>query len=497
LLKPTIKEKGLTKRERYLSKLSEKTFFGLWSFPNVYTDEGITKLGIGKELCDLLVVFQNKLIIFSDKDIAFNSEINLSVAWKRWFKRAVVKSGKQLYGAESWLRNHSDRVFLDKECKTKFPIPLSDQTFDIHLIAVTSNTVEPAAKHWGGGSSGTLYQIYPLDHNDCLEKPFMVGDLFPCKTFLHVLDELSLDLLMAELNTISDFIGYLEDKEKIIRGGEIIQSAGEEELLAHYFRGRSEANTSGKMIHPTGNPEKDGPISLSEGLWCEYIHEQEYEIYSAIYKKSEFWDSIIRRFSQHILQATVGRGEDLEFEYHERAVRHLAAENRFSRYLLSNAFNEKFLEVPPNRRSSRLVFSPTQADKLYIFLFLPRDEGQDYEDYREERLGHIEAYALVSKYLNPIAQDVVVLATEPQKADGRSEDIFYIEFDKELSIDGKQEAERLIKEERILNDVWKHRNNPFMAEDPNKKPYRNKKAKYEKNERCPCGSTKKYKKCCM
>lgn len=39
---------------------------------NVYTDEGKkTASGDGKELCDLLVVFENHVIIFSDKDISF------------------------------------------------------------------------------------------------------------------------------------------------------------------------------------------------------------------------------------------------------------------------------------------------------------------------------------------------------------------------------------------------------------------------------------------
>ena len=91
MLKPTIKESGTTERERYLSKLSEDTFFGLWSFPNVYTNEGISKSGIGKELCDLLVVFHNKIIIFSDKDIAFNTEVDLNVSWKRWFGKTISK----------------------------------------------------------------------------------------------------------------------------------------------------------------------------------------------------------------------------------------------------------------------------------------------------------------------------------------------------------------------------------------------------------------------
>jgi hypothetical protein len=124
MLKPIKRESGSTDSERYLSRLSEKTFFGLWSYPNLYTDEGKTKTGTGKELGDLLVIFHNTAIIFSDKDISFNSKIDLKIAWRRWFKRAVIKSARQLFGAQSWLCNHPNRVFLDKECDHPFPIAL-------------------------------------------------------------------------------------------------------------------------------------------------------------------------------------------------------------------------------------------------------------------------------------------------------------------------------------------------------------------------------------
>jgi len=77
MLEPTIKEEGATSSERYLAKLANDKFFGLWSYPNVYTDEGISKIGIGKELCDLLIVFQNSIIIFSDKNCAFDTDIEL------------------------------------------------------------------------------------------------------------------------------------------------------------------------------------------------------------------------------------------------------------------------------------------------------------------------------------------------------------------------------------------------------------------------------------
>lgn len=322
MLTPTIKERGVTRRERYLAKLAENTFFGLWAFPNLYTDEGITKSGIGKELCDLLVIFENKIIIFSDKDISFKSNVDLKIAWKRWFKKSILRSCNQLYGAEAWVKKYPERIFLDKRCTNKFPLNISSTDHEIHLIAVTCNSAEPSRKYWGGGSTGSLVQTFPFDIEQCLEQPFTVGYLYPSKSYIHVLDELALDLLITELSTISDFISYLEEKESAIKRKEIIQAAGEEELLAHFFRGKKGIEQPGKMIHPTGNI-LDGSISLAEGLWLEYQQEAEYEIHKQIYSESKFWDELISSLSYHILNASVGIGANLEFEDHERAVRNL------------------------------------------------------------------------------------------------------------------------------------------------------------------------------
>jgi len=62
------KSPGLTETERYLAKVCERTFLSLWSYPNLYREAG-------KELCDLLVVFDRHILIFSDKDICFNLEV--------------------------------------------------------------------------------------------------------------------------------------------------------------------------------------------------------------------------------------------------------------------------------------------------------------------------------------------------------------------------------------------------------------------------------------
>jgi hypothetical protein len=96
-MQPIKKSVGLTSTERYLAKVCEETFLCLWSYPNLYREPG-------KELCDLLVVFDRQIIVFSDKALTFNTDIDVLTAWNRWRTESIDKSVSQLHGAERWIR---------------------------------------------------------------------------------------------------------------------------------------------------------------------------------------------------------------------------------------------------------------------------------------------------------------------------------------------------------------------------------------------------------
>lgn len=73
--------KGTTDSERALARLARRAFLSLWSYPNVYSDEGRSGgKGDGNELADLLVVFGNDVLLFSDKHCAFQSDVDVQVA---------------------------------------------------------------------------------------------------------------------------------------------------------------------------------------------------------------------------------------------------------------------------------------------------------------------------------------------------------------------------------------------------------------------------------
>ena len=68
---PIERPEGVTDAERSLKRLCDRSFLSLWSHAGIYRDQGKVGKGHGKEVCDLLVVFEDHIIIFSDKDCKY------------------------------------------------------------------------------------------------------------------------------------------------------------------------------------------------------------------------------------------------------------------------------------------------------------------------------------------------------------------------------------------------------------------------------------------
>ena len=489
MLFPIIKEEGVTDSEKFLAQKIGDTFFSIWSYPNVYTDEGFSKNKEGKELCDLLVVIDQVAILFSDKDIKFNKEIDIHTAWKRWFKKSIIKSASQLFGAEQAIKLKRNNLYLDKKCTTELPVNINKVT-EIHLISVTRNTKE-LVKEYFSSDSGSLYCAFHYNAQECLEHPFFIGDLYPEKNFIHIFDDYSLSILMDELSTITDFIHYLRSKVNAIRKENLFAATGEEELLASFVKGMFvKKNTVGEIHIPVKNKDKHA-VLLSEGLWEELLYDNNYIYLKENIKKFNYLDFLAKNLSDSILNATVGLNKDSSFSSHEQAVKYLSLEPRLSRAVISQSIMEKYEDVPSNVRSARLIPSLHFKERIFIMLFFPRDKNQNYEVYREERVNILHSYCLVAKYLLPKYSEFIAIATEPQNSDGRSEDILYAEYKKPLDRNERDIAKEL-KKNGVLNDVNELKLNlTSLLPD-----HANKEKKTGRNSPCPCGSKIKFKRCC-
>src|SRR5262245_29487614 len=104
------RSRGITESERYLARLADRSFLNLWSYPNVYRDTMVNGRRAGKEVCDLLIVCGDQILIFSIKNIRWYENKPLNIAWPRWYRRAIMDSVLQIRRAEKWIKEFSHRI---------------------------------------------------------------------------------------------------------------------------------------------------------------------------------------------------------------------------------------------------------------------------------------------------------------------------------------------------------------------------------------------------
>jgi len=489
---PIEKADGVTAAERYLARLCSKTFLSLWSYPAVYRDQGKPQNGgDGKEICDLLLVFGQHIIIFSDKHCELRESENVELDWQRWFRKAVQKSAEQLWGAERWLRQNPTRVFLDRKCEQSLPIDLPRITdARLHLVVV-AHGISPRIRAEFKGSGSLLINTNIKGFQQHVV-PFHVGDLAPEKTFVHVLDDDSLDLLMTQRDTISDFVGYLLKRQMLLRGTPAIRATGEEQLLAIYLRNFSEAGEH-VFVFPDPPQGHASQIFVPEGHWEDFQKQPERLEQLRQDRISYSWDKLIEKFNHYALRGeqyfvTKGGIKDTE-----KVLRFMAREPRWKRRYLAHALLDMLRTTPDHLRRLRVLPPVDKGDPYYVFLLLPIPSSVDDEHYRLARRNFLESCCAVVRLEYPNAMDIVGIATESGlKNQGRSEDAIYFDgshWTEETARIAKlhQEELRILKSARRFEEQMEEY--PAVPAPPAEKNPRNKP--------CPCGSGKKYKHCCL
>jgi len=363
----SAKQTGATASERIAAQMCERSFLKLWSYPNVYRDQGRVGHGHGKELCDILTVFGDDVVIFSDKSCSFPGDpIPTRLAWRRWYKRAIHASIKQLLGAERWLREHPQRLFLDRACQVRFPIDLPPaERMRVHRIVVASGAAEPCRRFYGGDSGSLMLSpegpslLDERPHDDGAEPlPFVIGRL--PDPFTHVLDEVTFPIVLGELDTVADFASYLRAKEKLIERRELLFSAGEEHLLAYYL------TAVGTGLTEFPKPPDGRKICVNESLWPGVSTEPAYLQLKEFLRPSYAWDKIMQMLSEDILADRMVMSDD-EPAMHEQRIRALARPPRSVRRELAIALGSLIHDHTYATRF-RAVQDPRQSDTAFLFL---------------------------------------------------------------------------------------------------------------------------------
>lgn len=271
------KSKGLNKSEAFVARLCEETYLYPWCYPNLYKAPAeSTKHPKTDELCDLLIVCGNIVIIFSIKEAKLENSNGKDVNWKRWMKNAVFKSRDQLFGAERWIRNFAERISHDPHGKEKFILDIPKNEIRIFRIAVSLGASNCIKSHFGQNASGSVMVNTSLKgkkaHLDQSSPyiPFSLGDVSEDCRFIHVLNDETFFRIVQNLDTVTDLSDYLHQKENLVKKYNLT-TTGEEEILFYYLR-RVINGRSCNLIDVFRNNSKKTlrNIYLSEGGWFDF-----------------------------------------------------------------------------------------------------------------------------------------------------------------------------------------------------------------------------------
>lgn len=437
-LTPIKKSQGLTESEKYLISLAERSFLNLWSYPNLYKQQG-------KELCDLLVVCGEHILVFSDKTIAWPDNDNPDISWRRWYKKAIKKSSDQVKGAIRWLENFPDEIYLNAACTEKFPLPLPPkEKRKITGIVVALGAKQACVDFFEG--SGSLLVKPELQGNDHINvqhssyQPFAIGDINPDGEFIHVFDDVTLNILMKELDTITDLTDYFDKKERFLRSGHLFSAHGEEDLLAQYLKYVNE-NQEHDFLRPDGKKIKENDIiTLDGGLYNQFRSHPSYIGKKVADRTSYVWDNLIKIFTDPIMEATAFSlyEEDYGLAEHEEVVRYMALEDRMHRRMLGECVLEAVEKGKSQPRFGRAIMpGPTDTVRKtgYVFMMLAYPEGitlkKGYDQYRATRSEMLMAYCMGHYRNNQHVERVIGIAMEPPPEvtgrKGMSEDLVLFE----------------------------------------------------------------------
>jgi hypothetical protein len=485
-----VKSRGVTPTERLLAELCERSFLRLWSYPNPVKEDG-------KELCDLLSVFEDRVFIFFDRESRHLDNIgeDQALSWSRWKRAAVDDQVRTAHGAERYLRS-GRRVFLDRDLTTEFPVNIDRERMIVHKIIVAHGAAEACRASSDANVSGSLAVAYG-DLGAEFSWPFLVE--LDKQRPVHILDSHNLEIILGELDTIFDLSSFLDAKIEAIRRYDGLVYCGEEDLLAHYFLRFDEAKNS----HFIGTDDPDiNFFMVGEGEWKDFSQTTVYKRKKVADANSYLWDEIIQRTAQNALDGTLlGNSTMLRGQ---SAIHEMAKEPRSSRRALSTAMIEAIQKFPET--SDPLVrnvsFTPSFYEgKAFVFLQLKKTDIADYDnDYRPKRQALLEIACGAAKNKFPELHTIVGIAMDAPKFATENAEDFILMNCKEWPDELRRRYERANEDFNFFNTASlvsrKMRSQEFPTEARATRDTRGR-VKIRRNDPCPCGSGRKFKKCCL
>ena len=488
-----IKSSGVTETERLLAEFCDRTFLRLWAYANPYKDDG-------DELCDLLAVFGDQVFVFFDREntLPETSEKDPEVLWRRWKRNVIDRQVKTAHGAERYIRS-GRAIFLDSKKTIPFPLAIDPANAVIHKIIVAHGAKEACKNASEQNVYGSLAITYgELDSHADSEHPFHI--LIDKNNPVHVLDSHNLSIVLSELDTVTDFSAYLEEKRRAIAKLDYLSYCGEEDLLGHYLLNYNKKEKRHAIGLKGGGGGFNG-VMIGEGEWHDFIHTDLYKNTKSEDRISYFWDDLIQRTCQNPLDGTVGGNADLLRG--KSAIYEMVKEPRFVRRGLADKMLTAVERFPDDagQFARQVTYVPSSQPNFgYVLLQLHApDQFKAQADYREKRQALLEIACGAAKNKFPDLMKVVGIAIDaPKHSNGMAGEDFIL-------MECGTWTEQLRSHYEELNGPWQFFGTEQMQQFnmhltqfvlPEDAALAGKRAtKIGRNAPCPCGSGKKYKKC--
>lgn len=315
-----------------LAEFCERSFLKLWSYPNPFKDDG-------HELCDLLAVFGDYVFIFFDRanQLPEVPDKDPQVLWDRWKRNAVDRQVKTAHGAERYIQSGRP-IFLEAKAITPFPLTINPQKAIIHKIVVAHGAKEACERASDQNVYGSLAITY-CETDGGSTQPFHIE--IDKRNPVHVFDSHNISIVLGELDTVSDFSKYLDEKLRAIARFDSLIYCGEEDLLGHYLLNYDKA--ANQHIIGTNRDDVNG-LMVGEGEWHDFIKTELYKNTKNEDRISYFWDELIQRTCQNALNRTLRGNADLLRG--QSAIFEMVKEPRFIRRALADKIKRTVINFP-------------------------------------------------------------------------------------------------------------------------------------------------------
>lgn len=285
------------------------------------------------------------------------------------------------------------------------------------------------------------------------QEPFQIGWPLGRSKFIHVFDDLTLGLLMNELDTVGDLTDYLVKKKHLFeRSGCEFIIPGEEDLLTAYI-----TSVDGAGAHKFPDFEAGSTIVMREGSWKKFRKSRSYKSRAAMASLSYLWDDLIEYQASHVIHGSteeffVGRNDRREFNINERTLRVMASEDRRTRCLLGETLRAGRAVSSNGKRFVRTVANP-ERKRLYCFVFLSFfADQQSHSEYREYRQYLLHLYCEGALLQFKDAKEIIGIAIEPYDTEIVSVDFVYCDvYDSQINPYDRIQLEAQLRAENLWN----------------------------------------------